>query len=239
MWLNFSGVERLWLVRFSYCVLALLRKARRVCWDRIIGTLGCCDRVDHDRCQNCVRVKIDTCPFALPCVIDHTYTKVPVAFYSHSAFPSDPSCASTRMLPVMIKVMGNNIRLQNCTPQAKLHQQRINECKKHGDQAGMAQAVENLKKVYADNNCNPAKSFGMILVQAPVFMSFFFGLVRKLVPVQRIVVDNRVFPCLCHVSFSSSGPYSISNHPTEGDGIVSDRVTVHRWLHVVFRLVNA
>ena len=80
------------------------------------------------------------------------------------------------MLPVFGRIMGNNMRLANCTPEVKKHQEAMMEAKKMGDTVGMARHTKAMQATYKANNCSPFTSLGMVFLQAPVFMSFFFGL---------------------------------------------------------------
>eukprot|EP00040_Diaphanoeca_grandis_P015909 m.81807 g.81807 ORF g.81807 m.81807 type:complete len:446 (-) comp25452_c1_seq1:151-1488(-) len=80
------------------------------------------------------------------------------------------------MLPLAVMAQRNTVKMHNCMPQAKVVQDRLKACKERGDQPGVAAAAQQMGEVYAKHDCHPVKGLGLVLVQMPVFMSFFFAL---------------------------------------------------------------
>jgi len=78
------------------------------------------------------------------------------------------------MFPMAVKMTKNAMILYNVMPETKLHMDRLTRAKESGDQQEQADAVRNVQAVYKKHGANPLYSVGMILVQMPVFMSFFF-----------------------------------------------------------------
>lgn len=50
------------------------------------------------------------------------------------------------------------------------------ECRRTGDDLGLAQEALHLQAIYRKYNCHPLKLFIMPLVQMPIFVSFFVAL---------------------------------------------------------------
>lgn len=82
----------------------------------------------------------------------------------------------TCMLPLMIKVQRNNARVANINPDVQRIMNNVNEAKKAGDQIAIAKYSQQAQQLFKDNECHPAKSLMLPLVQAPVMISFFMAL---------------------------------------------------------------
>ena len=72
--------------------------------------------------------------------------------------------------------MQNSVKMANIAPEAKVHMDRMNECKRVGDSEGQQQATQNLIKLYESHGCNPVKAFIPVLFQAPLFIALFLGI---------------------------------------------------------------
>lgn len=82
----------------------------------------------------------------------------------------------TCMLPLMIKVQRNNARVANINPDVQRIMNNVNEAKKAGDQMAIAKYSQQAQQLFKDNECHPAKSLLLPIVQAPVMISFFMAL---------------------------------------------------------------
>lgn len=82
----------------------------------------------------------------------------------------------TALLPVVIKSMRNNVRLSNIQPDIMLLNDRLKACTNSGDKIGAAAVTDKMRKLFEDNNCHPLASFVPVLIQFPVFLSFFFAI---------------------------------------------------------------
>lgn len=82
----------------------------------------------------------------------------------------------TVMLPLMIKVQRNNARVANINPDLQRIMNNVNEAKKAGDQVAIAKYSQQAQQLFKDNDCHPAKSLLLPVVQAPVMISFFMAL---------------------------------------------------------------
>jgi YidC/Oxa1 family membrane protein insertase len=80
------------------------------------------------------------------------------------------------MIPLNIKVQRNNARVSNINPDLQRIMNNVNEAKKAGDQMAIAKYSQQAQQLFKDNDCHPAKSLLLPLVQAPVMISFFMAL---------------------------------------------------------------
>ncbi len=88
-------------------------------------------------------------------------------------------CLRASIVPLVIRVQKNNVRMQAIQPQSTGLMAKIKETNQAGDKAAAQVYSLELTKLWRDNNCNPWKSLILPLVQMPLFMSFFFA-VRKM-----------------------------------------------------------
>ncbi|XP_030831141.1 mitochondrial inner membrane protein OXA1L isoform X2 [Strongylocentrotus purpuratus] len=82
------------------------------------------------------------------------------------------------VFPLMLKNMKYTIRLNNCMPIFQKISKEMNDAKACGDQFEMTRKSMELQQFMKKNDVNPLKSFAGILLQAPIFISFFIGLRR-------------------------------------------------------------
>ncbi len=82
----------------------------------------------------------------------------------------------TAMLPLVIKSMRNNVRLSNIQPEIMQLNERLQALTKAGDKAGAALVTDKMRQLFEDNQCHPLASFAPVLVQFPLFLSFFFAI---------------------------------------------------------------
>lgn len=83
------------------------------------------------------------------------------------------------LLPVIAKSMQNSVKMANIAPDAKMHIERMNECKRVGDSEGQQQAMKNLSDLYESHGCNPLKAFIPVIMQLPIFIGLFLA-IRKM-----------------------------------------------------------
>ncbi|XP_072168947.1 mitochondrial inner membrane protein OXA1L-like [Diadema setosum] len=82
------------------------------------------------------------------------------------------------IFPLMLKNQKYAIRLNNCMPTFQRLTKEMNDAKACGDQFEMTRKSMELQQFMKKNDVNPLKSFAGMIVQAPVFISFFIGLRR-------------------------------------------------------------
>ncbi|XP_063971794.1 mitochondrial inner membrane protein OXA1L-like [Lytechinus pictus] len=84
----------------------------------------------------------------------------------------------TCVFPLMLRNQKYTIRLNNCMPTFQRLSKEMNDAKACGDQFEMTRKSMELQQFMKKNDVNPLKSFAGILLQAPIFISFFIGLRR-------------------------------------------------------------
>lgn len=82
----------------------------------------------------------------------------------------------TIMFPVILKGQKNSIHMNNNLPQMQLLQAKMSEARSTGNQMEAARYASELMTFMKEKNVNPIKNMIIPLVQAPVFISFFFAL---------------------------------------------------------------
>lgn len=82
----------------------------------------------------------------------------------------------TFMLPVIVMQMRNAAKLQIVRPHMTKFQEKLKMASANGDTALLERYQVQMKQLFVDHDIKLWKNFVGILVQAPVFMSFFFGL---------------------------------------------------------------
>lgn len=80
------------------------------------------------------------------------------------------------LAPLLIYVQGNTIRLANIQPNLQNIMEDIQHAKATGDMAMLQSNAQRAQALFRENNCHPARSFLLPLVQMPIFVSFFFAL---------------------------------------------------------------
>ncbi|XP_063978793.1 mitochondrial inner membrane protein OXA1L [Diachasmimorpha longicaudata] len=85
-------------------------------------------------------------------------------------------CIRTLMFPLIIHSQRNAAKMHNTLPGMQKIQQRITEARSCGDQLTAATETHKLMLYMKQHECNPIKSMIVPLCQAPIFISFFFGL---------------------------------------------------------------
>lgn len=112
----------------------------------------------------------------------------------------------TALLPVVFGSMRNNTIIMNLRPEMELHSARMRQCQANGDSAGAQMAAENLNTLFKSHGAHPLKSFIPLLVNAPVFISFFIAL-RKMaeLPVESMQTGG----LLWFTDLTASDPYYI------------------------------
>lgn len=85
-------------------------------------------------------------------------------------------CVRTLMFPLVIISQRNAAKMHNSLPGLQKIQEKITEAKNHGDHMEAARSTQDLLSYMKNNDCNPMKNLIVPLCQAPVFLSFFFGL---------------------------------------------------------------
>ena len=87
--------------------------------------------------------------------------------------------ARTLLLPLVIRSMQNAARLSNIKPEMDALTTQMNAAMKNGDTANATLFSAELQQLFKKHNCSPLRGFVIPLVQAPIFVSFFFG-IRKM-----------------------------------------------------------
>ncbi|XP_018351155.1 PREDICTED: mitochondrial inner membrane protein OXA1L [Trachymyrmex septentrionalis] len=85
-------------------------------------------------------------------------------------------CARTLLFPLWIKAQKNMIRLSNHMPMIQDFYMRSTVARNRGDYIESAQITTNMMNYIKTNNISFFQNIMMPLVQAPIFISFFFGL---------------------------------------------------------------
>lgn len=80
------------------------------------------------------------------------------------------------MFPLVIRAQQNAARMANNMPQMAVLQEKMTQARLSGNQIEAAQAGFELQTFMNEKGVNPLKNMIVPLLQAPVFMSFFFGL---------------------------------------------------------------
>ncbi|KAG5310842.1 OXA1L protein, partial [Acromyrmex insinuator] len=88
-------------------------------------------------------------------------------------------CARSLLFPLVIKTQKNVIRLTNHMPKIQDFNIRLTEARNCGDHMQSAQIATEMMKYMKTNKISFTQNVMMPLVQAPVFISFFFAL-RKM-----------------------------------------------------------
>lgn len=94
-----------------------------------------------------------------------------------------------RMLltPLVIIAQRNAAVMQKVMPEMQVLQTKITEARQMGNAMETARHSQDLMLLMRTNNFNPLKNMLVPLAQAPIFMSFFFGLRRMInVPVDSL-----------------------------------------------------
>ncbi|XP_057331042.1 mitochondrial inner membrane protein OXA1L isoform X2 [Microplitis mediator] len=87
-------------------------------------------------------------------------------------------CVRTLLFPLVVISQRNAANLHNTLPGLQKIQNKVTEARNVGDQLQAARYSQELMYYMKENNCNPMKSMIVPLCQAPIFISFFFGLKR-------------------------------------------------------------
>jgi len=80
------------------------------------------------------------------------------------------------MFPVVVLSQKNMANMANNSPQMMVIQDKMTDARKRGDHYESAQLGQELQKFMKAKGINPLKNAAPLLLQAPVFMSFFFAL---------------------------------------------------------------
>ncbi|XP_008559221.1 mitochondrial inner membrane protein OXA1L [Microplitis demolitor] len=87
-------------------------------------------------------------------------------------------CVRTLLFPLVVISQRSTANLHNTLPGLQKIQNKITEARAVGDQLQAARYSQELMFYMKENQCNPLKSMIVPLCQAPIFISFFFGLKR-------------------------------------------------------------
>jgi len=83
-------------------------------------------------------------------------------------------CARTLIFPLVIKSQKNLIKLTNHMPSIQEKHKRLTEARNSGDHVESARAATELMTYMKKNDVSFTKNVIVQIVQAPVFISFFF-----------------------------------------------------------------
>ncbi|ORZ06012.1 60Kd inner membrane protein-domain-containing protein [Absidia repens] len=82
----------------------------------------------------------------------------------------------TALLPLIIKLQGNNARLMNINPEVTRIMNNLKTAQAEGDAVATGKYSHEISDLFKKNNCHPMKSLGLPLIQMPVMISFFMAL---------------------------------------------------------------
>ncbi|XP_003741477.1 mitochondrial inner membrane protein OXA1L [Galendromus occidentalis] len=85
----------------------------------------------------------------------------------------------TLMIPLAVKAQRNATVMNNYMPELQRHQLKLREARESGDILEASKAGNELAKFTKEKNVNPLSSLVPVLIQGPVFISFFIAL-RKM-----------------------------------------------------------
>ncbi|XP_011173283.1 mitochondrial inner membrane protein OXA1L [Solenopsis invicta] len=85
-------------------------------------------------------------------------------------------CARALIFPLVINSQKNMIKVTNHMPVIQEMHQRLTEARNSGDHMESAKAATEMMQYMKKNNVSMTKNFMAPLIQAPVFISFFFAL---------------------------------------------------------------
>lgn len=80
------------------------------------------------------------------------------------------------IFPLVIYVQRNAVNMTNNMPQMMVLQKKMSEAKKEGDELDVAIAAQELAAFMKEKKLNPVKQLAVTAIQAPIFISVFFGL---------------------------------------------------------------
>lgn len=83
------------------------------------------------------------------------------------------------MFPLFVQGQRNNSRMAHLKPEMDVLKDKMDRLGKNVDQETQMRMAMQMKALFAKYQCNPLKALIVPIVQAPLFMSFFFGL-RKM-----------------------------------------------------------
>jgi hypothetical protein len=92
----------------------------------------------------------------------------------------------TIMLPLAIGTMRNSARMAVMKPEMELVTERMKNDPNVTEPETKAIYEAELRNLFVKHDCSPMRSFAFPLAQAPVFMSFFFGLKVSKLPKERL-----------------------------------------------------
>jgi len=85
-------------------------------------------------------------------------------------------CMRLLMVPVVVMAQRNMAHMNNNMPAMTALQEKISDARRRGDLFEMAQLTQELQGLTKKRGINPFKNAIPLVLQMPVFMSFFFGL---------------------------------------------------------------
>ena len=97
----------------------------------------------------------------------------------YQAIAAATLCLRLLMFPVMLMSQRNMAHMNNNMPQMGALQEKITDARRRGDMYEMAQLTQELQMFTSKKGINPFKNVLPMCFQAPIFMSFFFGLRGK------------------------------------------------------------
>lgn len=80
------------------------------------------------------------------------------------------------MFPLVVKAQRNAAKMTNNMPQLQVLQQKMTDARQSGNAIQSAQMAYEIQQFMKEKGLNPFKNLMVPLIQAPVFMSFFFAL---------------------------------------------------------------
>ena len=85
-------------------------------------------------------------------------------------------CMRLLMFPAAVMAQKNIAHMNNNMPAMSALQEKISDARRRGDMYEMAQHTQELQQLSTKQGINPFKNIFPMMIQLPVFMSFFFGL---------------------------------------------------------------
>ncbi|XP_065217624.1 mitochondrial inner membrane protein OXA1L isoform X1 [Planococcus citri] len=98
------------------------------------------------------------------------------------------------LFPLVIQAQRNAVKMHNVMPLMMEAQQDLQAARVSGNQLEALKAGQKLSNVMTEHKVNPLKSFVLPMIQAPVFISFFFALKKmSSVPVESMTTGGALW----------------------------------------------
>ena len=110
----------------------------------------------------------------MQCLMEYMHIDLGLEWYQSIAVAT--ICMRMLMVPVVVMAQRNMAHMNNNMPAMSAIQEKISDARRRGDMFEMAQLTQELQLLTKKRGINPLKNMFPLLMQMPVFMSFFFAL---------------------------------------------------------------